>query len=123
MKLHLADAKNHYTVTGYGAGYLTVNGMRYEQPLIVTPDHAPDVWAVTDFDMLDAVALAALLKSRPDVIVLGTGPVQRFAAAVVLRPLIEAGIGLEMMGTPAACRTYNILMGEGRRVVAAMLLP
>ena len=123
MKLHLADTKNRYTVTGYGAGYLAVNGVRYAHPLIVTPDQDPAAWLVAEFDALDATATGRLLDSRPDIIVLGTGPTQRFAAPAVLRPLIEAGVGLETMNTPAACRTYNILMGEGRRVLAAMFLP
>jgi uncharacterized protein len=123
MKLHLADTKNRYTVTGYGAGYLVVNGVRYAQPLIVTPDRDPAAWPVAEFDALDATATGMLLDSRPDIIVLGTGPTQRFAAPAVLRPLIEAGVGLETMNTPAACRTYNILMGEGRRVLVAMFLP
>jgi uncharacterized protein len=123
MKLHLADNKNRYVVTGYGTGYLAVNTIRYEQPLIITPDQDPEPWPVTHFDALDATAMAALLEKRPEIIVLGTGAAQCFARPAVLRPLIEAGIGLETMNTPAACRTYNILMGEGRRVVAAMLLP
>lgn len=123
MKLHLADTQNRYTVTGYGTGYLVVNGVRYAQPLIVTPDQGPVAWPVAAFDALDATATGMLLDGRPDIIVLGTGPTQRFAAPVVLRPLIEAGVGLETMNTPAACRTYNILMGEGRRVLAAMFPP
>lgn len=123
MKLHLADSKNRYAITGYGAGYLAVNTVRYEQPLVITPEQAPEPWPVLHFDTLDAAALAALLEKHPEIIVLGTGATQRFAAPAVLRPLIEAGIGLETMNTPAACRTYNILMGEGRRVVAAMFLP
>lgn len=123
MKLHLADSKNRYAVTGYGSGYLAVNAVRYEQALVITPDQAPEPWPVLQFDALDAAAMAALLEKRPEIIVLGTGSVQRFAEPAILRPLIEAGIGLETMNTPAACRTYNILMGEGRRVLAAMLLP
>lgn len=123
MKLHLADSKNRYAITGYGAGYLAVNTVRYELPLVITPEQAPEPWPVLQFDTLDAAALAALLEKRPEIIVLGSGTTQRFVAPAVLRPLIEAGIGLETMNTPAACRTYNILMNEGRRVVAAMFLP
>lgn len=123
MKLHLADSKNRYAVTGYGAGYLAVNTIRYDLPLVITPDRAPEPWPVLQFEALDAAAMAMLLEKRPEIIVLGTGSMQRFAKPAVLLPLIEAGIGLETMNTPAACRTYNILMGEGRRVLAAMLLP
>ncbi len=123
MKLHLADSKNRYAVTGYGAGYLAVNGVRYEQALIICPDQPPLPWEVASFEGLDAERFAGLLKMRPEIIVLGTGARQQFPAPALLRPLIEAGTGLETMGTAAACRTYNILMGEGRRVIAAMLLP
>lgn len=123
MKLHLADAANHYTFTGYGPGYLLVNGIRHEQPLLVAPDQAPAPWPVPQFADLNAAMAATLLESSPEIIVLGTGPTQQFAAPVAIRPLIEAGIGVEMMNTPAACRTYNILIGEGRRVLAAMFLP
>jgi len=123
MKLHLADSRNRYTFTGHGAGYVAVNGIRYEQPLIVTPDHEPQPWPVPGFSALDATATAVLLENNPEIVIIGTGPVQLFADPARIRPLIEAGIGLEMMNSPAACRTYNILMGEGRRVVAAMFLP
>ncbi|MDH4149120.1 MAG: Mth938-like domain-containing protein [Betaproteobacteria bacterium] len=123
MKLHLADTRNRYSVTGYGPGYLAVNGIRYEQALIVSPDEEPEHWSLADFSALTAAAAQSLLRSTPEIVILGTGPTQQFADPVRIRPLIEAGIGLEMMSTPAACRTYNILMGEGRRVVAAMFLP
>ena len=123
MKLHLADTRNRYSVTGYGLGYLAVNGIRYEQALIVSPDEEPERWSLADFSALTAAAAQSLLRSTPEIVIFGTGPTQQFADPVRIRPLIEAGIGLEMMSTPAACRTYNILMGEGRRVVAAMFLP
>jgi uncharacterized protein len=123
MKLHLADTRNRYSFTGYGAGYLSVNGARYEQALIVTPDQPPEPWPVPDFAGLTAAATGLLLHGGPEIVILGTGPAQRFADPALIRPLIDAGIGLEMMSTPAACRTYNILMGEGRRVIAAMFLP
>ncbi len=123
MKLHLADTRNRYSVTGYGPGYLAVNGIRYEQALIVSPDEEPQHWPVANLPALTAAATQSLLRGTPEIVILGTGPTQQFADPVRIRPLIEAGIGLEMMSTPAACRTYNILMGEGRRVVAAMFLP
>lgn len=123
MKLHLTDAKNHPVVTGYGAGYVAINNIQYPQPMIILPDRAPESWAVASFETLDAAAFTVLLAHNPEIIVLGTGATQRFAAPAVIRPLIEAGIGLETMNTPAACRTYNILTGEGRRVIAALFLP
>lgn len=123
MKLHPANTSNGYTLTGYGAGYLSVNGTRYEHPVIVTPQAPPLPWAVISISELGTDATSLLLKESPDIVIIGTGETQIFPRPAQLRPLIEAGIGLEIMNTPAACRTYNVLMGEGRRVLAAMFLP
>lgn len=123
MKLHLADTRNRYTLTGYGSGYLSVNGNRYETALLVTPDALPQPWPVTLATDLSAEAMARILSTAPEIIIIGTGPEQVFPTPSQLRPLIEARVGLEIMNTPAACRTYNVLMGEGRRVTAAICLP
>lgn len=123
MKLHLADTRNRYTLTGYGSGYLSVNGNRYETALLVTPDALPQPWPVTLATGLSAEAVARILSTAPEIIIIGTGPEQVFPPPAQLRPLIEARVGLEIMNTPAACRTYNVLMGEGRRVTAAICLP
>jgi len=123
MKLHLADTRNRNTLTGYGAGYLAVNGARYDYALIVTPDDAPLPWPVTSAADMTAESAAMLLAGEPEIIIIGTGPTQIFPDPARLHPLIEARVGLEIMNTPAACRTYNVLLGEGRRVLAAMCLP
>ncbi len=123
MKLHLANTSDRYSFTGYGPGYLVINGTRYEQPLIIAPDHAPEPWLVPEFSALNATAVGALLSGEPEIVIFGTGPLQLFAEPGRIHPLIDAGIGVEMMNTPAACRTYNILINEGRRVAAAMFLP
>ena len=123
MKLHLADTRTGYTLTGYGKGYLAVNGSRYEHALIVTPDAAPMPWPIQEAAAMTAETTAMLLAGKPEIIIIGTGPTQIFPEPARLRTLIEARIGLEIMNTPAACRTYNVLMGEGRRVLAAMCLP
>lgn len=123
MKLHLADTRNGYTLTGYGTGYLAVNGTRYEHALIVTPDAGPRPWPVTSAAAITAETAGLLLAGTPEIIIIGTGPTQVFPGPERLRVLIEARVGLEIMNTPAACRTYNVLMGEGRRVLAAMCLP
>lgn len=123
MKLHLANPRNGNALTGYGAGFLAVNGIRYEHALVVTPDAAPARWPVDSANALTAEAAALLLAGSPEIIIIGTGPAQIFPEPARLRPLIEARIGVEIMNTPAACRTYNVLMGEGRRVLAAICLP
>jgi uncharacterized protein len=121
LKLH-ADAPTALnTVTAYGPGFIDINKIRHTAPLLVTPDHI-EPWAVADFDALSAADFERLLAFAPEVVLLGTGSRQRFPQPHLTRALIEARIGLEVMDTPAACRTYNILMAEGRKVAAAFLL-
>ncbi len=82
----------------------------------------PD-WAPPDFTGLVPAHLDALLDRQPDLVLLGTGGRLIFPAPEVLVPLQQAGIGVEVMDTPAACRTFNILASEDREVVAALFMP
>lgn len=123
MKLHLANPKNRNICTGYGAGYIAVNGTQHHDPLLVMPEQLVTRWPVSTVDALTAAAMDALLELHPEVIILGTGPAQRFPHPSLFGALSAAHIGLEIMSTPAACRTYNILMNEERRVLAAMFPP
>lgn len=122
MKLHLAagDGKNHFT--GHGEGYVAVNGQRYTQSLVVTPDVIHDVWRVNTFAEINAEHMRFLLGLTPEIVILGTGAAQRFPPPMLLRDFAAAQIGVEVMATPAACRTYNILLAEGRAVLAAVLV-
>ena len=79
-------------------------------------------WNVASFDELSEAHFAYFLDLKPDVLLLGTGARQRFPHPRLYRALTNAGIGLECMNTPAACRTYNILVAEDRKVVAAILI-
>ncbi|MBX3663689.1 MAG: Mth938-like domain-containing protein [Burkholderiales bacterium] len=123
MKLHLADTRNSHTFTAYGSGYLSVNGTRYEHSLLVFTDQPPRAWPVGDFSSLSAGDAAHLLENRPEIIIFGTGPGHLLPGPELLSALAGAGTGFEIMSTAAACRTFNILAGEGRRVIAAMWLP
>ena len=121
MKLHLTRGEGRYQITGTGSGYVSVNGVRYEHSLLVTPDElAP--WPVAASGSLRAADMDPLVAQRPEVALIGTGARQHFPPAEVLRPLIDAGIGYEIMDTAAACRTYAILVAEGRRVLAALIV-
>lgn len=122
MKLHLSRAEGRNAVTGYGEGYVMVNRTRYEHSLVVLPDRLLDGWRVAELDVLDAPAVEALAALDVEIVLLGTGASLRFPHPRVLQPLYAAGIGVEVMDTRAACRTYNILMAEDRRVAAALLL-
>ena len=122
MKLHLTGSGNLNLFTAYGDGYVSVNGRRVETSVIVLPDRIIEDWGVTRFDSLAAAHMVTLAGLDREVVLLGTGRLLRFPRPEVLRPLIQAGIGVEVMDIQAACRTYNILVAEQRKVAAALLM-
>lgn len=121
MKFHLSAGEGN-AFTGYGAGYVRLGVVEYRENLLVTPERIVTGWAAGGFDQLAEVDFEALAALAPEVALLGTGPSLRFPEPRLMRPLVEAGIGLEVMDTPAACRTFNILSAEGRRVAAAIFV-
>jgi uncharacterized protein len=122
LALHLEKVSHLKTFTGHGDGFVTVNDRRYEQPVVVTASAVLTDWPATDFASLTAEHFDYFLEMRPEVLLIGTGSQQQFAHPRLLQKLIEAGIPTEFMNTPAACRTYNILVAEDRKVVAAILI-
>ncbi len=122
MKLHLATAAGQNAITAYGEGYVTVNQTRHENSLVVLPATLYTDWGATRFETLEAEHLAELVPLACEIVLLGTGEKLRFPRPEILRPLMEARVGFEVMDVRAACRTYNILMAEGRKVAAALLL-
>lgn len=120
MKLHLANATGRNVITGYGPGYVSVNAERYESSLVVLPTQLVLDWQPVADGALQKGSIAFLATLEVEIVVLGTGATQRFPTGAVLRPLIDRGIGFEVMDTFAACRTYNILVAEDRRVAAAL---
>ena len=121
MKLHLAQQQGQQLFTGYGAGYVAVNNVRYERSVLVTPSSVVD-WPVGRFDELSPSDFEFIGSLKPEVVVFGTGPTQRFPGTTLARALAASGAGVEVMDSRAACRTYNILAAEGRGVVAAILM-
>lgn len=122
MALHLNTDTNMYLFTGHGKGYVAINGKNFHQPVVVMAGDVRTDWPATDFASLDAAHFEYFLELKPEVLLLGTGAKQQFARPELYRSLIQARIGIEFMDTPAACRTYNILVAEDRKVVAAVLL-
>lgn len=122
MKLHLNKYTNRNMFTAHGAGYVMVNGQRHEQSLVVTPDELLSGRLPASFDTLEAAHFDALLELQPEVVLFGSGSQLRFPHPQLYQALSRARIGVECMDTPAACRTYNILMSEDRKVVAVILL-
>ena len=98
-----------------------VSGERFERPIVVTPDQVLTDWHAQEFAALDESHFVYFLSLKPEVVLLGTGRQLRFPHPRLYRQLTDAHIGVESMDTPAACRTYNILMAEDRKVVAAIL--
>jgi uncharacterized protein len=121
MKLHQARAPGQNLFTGYGPGYVSVNGSRREANTIVLADRVLD-WPVQGFESLSAQEFAALAGLPIEILLLGTGSALQFPHPQITEPLRRAGIGFEAMDTSAACRTYNILLAEGRQVGAALLI-
>jgi uncharacterized protein len=122
MKLHLAQQTDDHRFTGYGAGYVAVNHTRYEKSLVVMADRVIEGTLPAGVAGLTSSHFEFLLGLDPEIVLLGTGTSLRFPAPELSRCLPAAGVGLESMSTSAACRTYNILIAEGRRVLAAVLI-
>lgn len=122
MKLHLANPGNTKLFTAHGTGHVMVNGERFERSIVVLAEEVRVDWGVSGFDELQETHFDYFLALKPDVLLLGTGEKQRFPHPRLYRALTNAGIGVECMDTPAACRTYNILVAEDRKVVAAILI-
>jgi uncharacterized protein len=122
MKFHVTTAidRNHFT--GYGAGYVVINQQRFDYPLLVLPEQAVQRWDVASFDALTTEHFSALLSAAPELILFGSGATLRFPRPELTRALAAAGLGFEAMDTAAACRTFNVLSAEGRRVLAALLM-
>lgn len=122
MKLHLDTGSARKIFTAHGEGYVAVSGERFEHPVAITPERVLSDWQPQDFDALEELHFDYFLTLQPELVLLGTGVQQRFAHPRLYQKLTAARIAVECMNTAAACRTYNILVAEERKVVAAILL-
>jgi uncharacterized protein len=122
LKLHQDSNGTLNTVTGYGPDYVEINLERHTSSIIVLPDSPVIAWPVASFDALTVELFNMLLAPAPEVVVFGSGEKLRFAHPQLTAALAAKRIGVETMDFKAACRTYNILMAEGRRVAAALLI-
>ena len=120
MKLHASAPSGVQVVTAYGADYVTVNGVRYQESIVLLPQRVVG-WGGRVFEALTREDCSFLGTLQAEIVLLGTGARQRFPHPRLSSPLAEARIGLEVMDLQAACRTYNILVAEGRKVAAALL--
>lgn len=122
MKFHREQTEGKNAFTGYGEGYVEVNRARHDRSLVVSGDRIETEWPVGSVAQLAGDHIAVILAMAPEIVLLGTGARLDFPDRALLVPLHKAGIGVEVMDTPAACRTYNLLLAEGRNVVAALIL-
>ena len=122
MKLHSDNTQQYQTVTGYDASGVEINAERFNYSLIVMPEVPPRPWNVARFEYLTAAHFEEIARDAPDVVVLGTGERQRFVHPKLVASLSSLHIGVDCMDSQAACRTYNVLMGEGRKVTLALII-
>jgi len=121
VKFHLSTSTGN-TVTGLGPGWVRIGATEYRDNLVLTSETIITGWAASGFEGLADDDFAALLPHKPEIVLFGSGPSIRFPHPRLTRVLTDAHIGVEVMDTPAACRTFNILAAEGRGVVAALLV-
>jgi uncharacterized protein len=122
LKLHQDSSAALNSVTAYGADYVEINLVRHSGSILVLPQAPVIPWPVSSFDQLSAEHFLMLIDSAPEVVVFGSGERLRFPHPRLTAALTAKRIGVETMDFKAACRTYNILMAEGRKVAAALLI-
>jgi uncharacterized protein len=122
MKLHSDNTQQYQTVTGYDASGVEINAERFNYSLTVMPERPPRAWPVARFEDLTAAHFEEIASDKPDVVVLGTGERQRFVHPKLVASLSALHVGVDCMDSQAACRTYNVLMGEGRKVTLALII-
>ncbi|QJW77837.1 hypothetical protein EFP18_22785 [Burkholderia glumae] len=122
LKLHQDPSDALNTVTGYGPDYVDINLARHEHSVIVLPGAPVAPWPVASFEALAPEHFTMLLDPAPEVVIFGSGARLRFPHPRLTAALTARRIGVETMDFQAACRTYNILMAEGRKVAAVLLI-
>jgi uncharacterized protein len=122
MRFAEDETAGRYRIRAYAPGKVTINEAVFTRSLVVTPGRILADWQPQSFDELQAEHLILVADLAPEIILLGTGAMLRFPRPAVAAPLIDSGIGLEVMDTAAACRTYKILVSEDRQVAAALII-
>lgn len=129
MKLHLNSTSGLQAFTGHGKGFVMVNGARVDSALILLPDQLIAPWTTgaatqgVSANCPTVSEFAMLHDLRPEMVLFGSGSSFRFPHPSIAADFSARGIGFDAMDTPAACRTFNVLAGEGRRVAAMILVP
>jgi uncharacterized protein len=122
LKLQSDPHSGANTITGYGDGYIEITKIPYSHAVLLSSDGEILEWDIKSFEELSSSDFAQMASLKPELIIIGTGKRQRFPRPELLKTLIEAKLGFEIMDSQAACRTYNILVGEGRQVLLALIV-
>jgi uncharacterized protein len=122
MKLHAEPMQGSNAISRHSAEGVIVNNQTWRQSVVVPWQGAVAVWAPTSVQTITEADVEQLASLGPELVIFGSGPKLMFARPALWKPLMARRIGFETMDTPAACRTYNVLLGEGRAVVAALIL-
>lgn len=123
MDLSLERPGGFLFVRRVGERAITVVDRELTRSFLLAADRVVEDWPVTDPATLGAADVEPVLSLQPELVLLGTGTRQRFPAAAFMAGFLQRGVGIEVMDNAAAARTYDLLAGEGRRVVAAFILP
>ena len=121
MKLQADRFEGTNAISRHGADGVIVNGVEHRSSVVVPWKGLVTAWPADSFEALTEAHFEALAALKPELIIFGSGARIRFVKPALTKALIQARIGLETMDTPAACRTYNVLLAESRSVVAALL--
>lgn len=121
MKLDLTEPDNH-AISSYGAGYICIAGQQITAACVVMREQVITGFLPEHITELSVDQLSRCLDLKPDIVLFGTGRRQVMLDPSRLLPLLNAGIGYEFMNTAAACRCYNVLIEEGRRVAAVLFV-
>ncbi|HQY22679.1 MAG TPA: Mth938-like domain-containing protein [Gammaproteobacteria bacterium] len=120
MQFTLDNGDAAFQIKAYEKGVIIVNEQTYNYPILVMPAHLIAPWGPDSFEELAPTHFEMILPYKPKLVILGTGKQHRFLPASLYAALINNNIGVEIMDTKAACRTYTVLMAEGREVIAGL---
>jgi len=122
MKFSEEIAANSHIIQSYNDREIIIDGRAFSSSFIVSKDSLLENWPVAEISQLEPAHLLSMLDMSPEVILIGTGQKLIFPTPQSYATVINQGIGIEFMDSGAACRTYNILVSEGRKVVAGIIL-
>lgn len=123
MQLHLDRPDHAFFLRGADGRHALVNERKLEASFIIAPDRLLEGWPARSVETLTPADLEPLLALQPELVLLGSGEHQAFPPPELQAACLSRGIGLETMTNAAAARTFNVLAGEGRRVVAGFVIP